>query len=207
MKRLLFTLLIATLLSGCAATTIKKDYNLNESSNKGLLVTSISYQGGYSGYAVYFSDANSDKFDYVEFGAGVSLIPIPPKGDFSHLNRKGEVFATELPAGEYHIWRWRVQSGYATLTPIHPMKVEFKIEPGKATYIGNFDFIQTSSLGLTVTGVDVNYTDQSEIDLDVLFKKFPNIKREQVIKGIKEGATYSGIGGSSQTSWNIPIFL
>lgn len=207
MKKILFILVATLLLSGCASTTVKQDYSLNESTDKGLLVTSISYQGGYSGYAVYFKNTKTNKLDYVEFGAGSTLIPIPPKGDFSHLNRKGEVFATELPAGEYHIWRWRVQSGYATLTPINPMKVEFKIEPGKATYLGNFDFIETSSLGFTITGVDVNYSDQSEVDLDILMKKLPNIKKEQIIKGIKEGAIYSGIGGSSQANWNIPIIL
>ncbi|KTF09778.1 hypothetical protein ATS76_11120 [Pseudoalteromonas sp. 10-33] len=143
----------------------------------------------------------------IQFGEGVALLPIPPKGDFSHLNRKGEVFAVELPAGKYRIWRWGVNSGYAHIKPVNPIAIEFKVEPGKATYLGNFDFVQTDSMGLTVTGVKVNYSDQSQVDLDIVSKKYPALDAKNIIKGVEDNANYQGIGGTDQTNWDIPIII
>lgn len=208
MKKLFSLALLSLVLTGCASTkTIKYDYALNQKSGNGVLISSVSYKGSYSGYSVYYHGMDNQIRGEIQFGEGVALIPIPPKGDFSHLNRKGEVFAVELPAGNYKVWRWGVHSGYAHIKPANPISIEFKVESGKATYLGNFDFIQTDSLGLTVTGVQVNYSDQSQIDLDIASKKHPNIKASSIVKGIEDNAKYQGIGGSDQTNWDIPVVI
>jgi hypothetical protein len=202
MNKLFSLILLSLVLTGCASTkTIKNDYVLNQKSGNGVLISSVSYKGSYS---IYYHGLNNEVRGKIQFGEDVALIPIPPKGDFSHLNRKGEVFAIELPSGNYKVWRWGVHSGYAHISPATPMSIEFKVEPGKATYLGNFEFIQTSSMGLTVTGVQVNYSYQSKIDLEVVSKKHPNIKVSSIIKGIEENARYQGIGGGDQTNWDIP---
>lgn len=208
MKNIFNFLLITLFLTGCAATKkIKSNYSLSPQTGKGVLISSISVKGSYSGYAVYFQGVDNDHKGYIEFGSGSALLPIFPKGDFSYLNRKGEVFAVELPAGKYKVWSWRVASGYASINPISPMSVEFELIAGKATYIGNFDFIQTDSFGLTVTGVKVNYSDQFKIDTEIIIKKYPNIDFSQIDKGIIDNAKYLGIGGDSNTNWDIPILI
>jgi hypothetical protein len=62
-------------------------------------------------------------------------------------------------------------------------------------------------MGLTVTGVQVNYNDQSQIDLDIVSKKHPNIKASSIVKGVEDNAKYQGIGGSDQTNWDIPVVI
>ncbi|WP_163936990.1 hypothetical protein [Paraferrimonas sp. SM1919] len=206
MNKFISLALLLLCLTGCASTkTIKESYSLNDKSGNGVLISSVSNRGGYSGYSVFYRGISNGISGNIKFGEGVALLPIPPKGDFSHLNRKGEVFAVELPAGNYKVWRWGVSSGHVFLKPIVPIAIEFKVEPGKATYIGNFDFIQTDSMGLTVTGVEVNYSDQSQIDLDIVSKKYPNLDAKSIIKGVKDDAVYLGLGGSNRTSWNIPL--
>ncbi|MBQ4810143.1 hypothetical protein J8M20_02300 [Pseudoalteromonas luteoviolacea] len=199
---------ICLLVVGCATTkSVKKGYQLNEATDKGVFVASISYQGGYSGYSIRFSASNGQSSGQIEFGKGMSLIPIPPKGDYSHIGRKGQLYVVELPAGDYTVFGWQVASGYATTKPQMPISINFKVQPGKATYIGNFDFVQTSGLGLTVTGVEVNYTEQSNIDLEVLKRRFPNINVSDVIMGIKPSFSMEGIGGENSTSWNMPMVI
>jgi hypothetical protein len=196
------------MLQACTTTkTIKNDYILNAETGNGVLATSISYQGSYSGYSIFYKNMETGTRGKVQFGEGVALIPIPPKGDFSHINRKGEVFAIELPEGTYRVWNWGVSSGYASISPMNPISVEFKIIPGKITYLGNFDFVQTDSMGLTVTGVEVNYSDQSKIDLDILLRKQPRIKVEDITFGIERNADYKDLGGGGRTNWDIPIVV
>lgn len=208
MNKIISLISLSLVLVGCASTkTIKGDYSLNHESGNGVLISSVSYRGSYSGYSVYYNGVENKVRGKIQFGEGMTLLPIPPKGDFSHLSRNGEVFAVELPAGNYKISRWGVDSGYAHIKPANPIAIEFKVEPGKATYLGNFDFLQTDSMGLTVTGVTVNYSDQSQIDLDVVSKKYPAIEAKDIIKGIKDNANYQGIGGTDKTKWDIPLFV
>lgn len=201
-------LALIVVLQGCTTTkTIKNNYILNAETGNGILATSISYRGSYSGYSIFYQNIESEVRGKVQFGEGVALIPIPPKGDFSHLNRKGEVFAIELPAGTYRVWNWGVSSGYARVRPMNPISVEFKVVPGKVTYLGNFDFVQTDSMGLTVTGVEVRYSEQSEIDLDILLRKHPRIRVEDITFGIERNADYNDLGGGGRTNWDIPIVV
>ena len=137
----------------------------------------------------------------------MALIPIPPKGDYSDYNSKGELFAIELKSGEYQINGWDVFSGYATISPLAPISIKLKIEPGKATYIGNFTFTQTGSLGLTVTGVSVTYSNKFARDKKVLAKKYPNINIENVILGVSPDTSINDLGGAGETSWDMPIVV
>ena len=208
MYKFYFFALCLLLLTACTSTpNIKSDYLLNANSSSGVMLASIEYVGKYSGYSVSFSDIPYSKNWHIQFGEGMALIPIPLKGDFSEYGSKGGLFAIELKEGEYQINSWKVFSGYATISPVSPISIKFKIEPGKATYIGNFTFTQTNSLGLTVTGVSVTYSSKFERDKDVLTKKYPYVLNENIILGVFPDTIIEGLGGSGETSWDLPIVV
>ena len=203
-----FLLILATILVGCSSTNnVAADYALDSNTKNGVLLTSIRYVGGYSGYAVSYSNNSSKERGTIQFGEGMMLIPIVPKGDYAAYEKKAELFAIELPEGEYQIDGWNVYSGYATISPIAPISIKFKVEAGKATYIGQFIFTETDSLGATITNVDVDYIDNYQEDSAVLKSKYPNISETSIIRGILEDAEINGIGGNGKTAWDIPIVV
>lgn len=205
-KTLLFGVLIL-ILSACAGPTasVKESYFLDSKSNNGLLVGSIKYRGLLSGYKVYFKGIKNNQSGYFEAGKGILLIPILPKSDFRNINGKLQV--TELPPGEYEISHWGVASGYAHLKPTQPFSIKFKIEPGKATYIGSFVFTVTKKMGLTVTGVSVDFQEMYSEDVEVLRQKYPNLAETDIYLGLESGFHENDIGGRSSTSWDMPPIL
>ncbi len=208
MSKFLLGTLCLILLTACKSTSnIKSDYRFSSNSSSGVMLASIEYVGGYSGYSVTLSDMPFTKSWKIQFGEGMALIPIPPQGDFSEYGSKGELFAIELQSGEYQINGWDVFSGYATISPLSPISIKFKIEPGKATYIGNFTFTQTDSLGFTVTGVSVTYSNKFVRDKDVLAKKYPYIVNENVMLGVSPDTLIEGLGQDGETSWDVPIVI
>jgi len=199
---------LAWLLSACASPTasVSKSYTLNSESENGLLVGSVKYRGLLSGYKVYFRGLNNNQSGYFEAGKGMMLIPIPPSSDFE--NAKGKLQVTELPAGEYIISQWGVTSGYANLSQTQPFTIKFKIESGKATYIGSFIFSVTNTMGLTVTGVRADFEDKYSEDIPVLRQKYPNLKDIPVFMGLEPQLVKKDIGGSSSTRWDMPpVFI
>ena len=198
-------LVLCISMGGCASSQmLGSDYALDSDSGNGILVASVSYRGGYSGYAVFYERLEGGARGMIEFGKGMAILPVIPRGDFSHLNRKGKVFAVELPAGSYHVERWRVHSGYAWIIPSEPFSLEFEISPGRVTYLGNFDFIQTASRGLTVTGVEVMHSDHSDVDMQIFLDQHPLIDEQEMIMGVEANKMTHGIGGAGVLQWHAP---
>jgi hypothetical protein len=201
-------ILIILLSVGCASPTasISKSYSLDTESDKGLLIGSVKYIGLLSGYKVYFRGIDNEQSGYFEAGKGIMLIPIPPSSDFDNI--KGKLQVTELPAGEYEITRWAVTSGYASLSQTQPFSVRFKVEAGKATYIGSFLFSVTDTFGLTVTGVRVDFENRYSEDIAVLNRKFPNLNETKVFMGLPKKLVKKDVGGASNTRWDMPpVFI
>lgn len=199
---------ITTILTACISPTasVDKSFSLDPNSQNGLLVGSVKYKGLLSGYKVYFRGLNNNQTGYFEAGKGMLLIPILPPSDFSNINGKLQV--TELPAGDYEISRWSVSSGYANLSKTQPFSIRFKIEPGKATYIGSFLFSVTETAGLTVTGVKVDFEDRYSEDITVLKGKYPNLSNIKIFMGLEPSASKQNIGGTNSTRWNmVPVFI
>ena len=196
------------ILSGCAIPTasVGKSYSLDSNSPNGVLVGSVKYRGHLSGYKVYFRGLNNNESGYFEAGKGVMLIPSPPKSDFRGLSGKLQV--TELPPGEYEISRWGVTSGYAHLSQTQPFSIKFKIEPGKATYIGSFMFSVTKTMGLTVTGVRVDFQEKYSEDVAVLRQKYPNLEQTDIYMGLERNFHKNDVGGQSSVYFDMPpVFI
>ncbi len=192
------------LFSGCASPTanVAENYAISSDSSNGLLVGSIEYRGPLSGYRVYYRGLYNDQRGYFEAGVGMMLIPIPPKSDFS--DKKGSLQVVELPPGKYEIANWAVQSGYANVGQTQPFSINFIIEPGKATYIGSFVFSATDRMGLTVTGVQVDFTESYESDSKVLRQRYPGLANTDIFMGVEPGYVKKDIGGNSSVYWDMP---
>ena len=183
--RLVWVLLLAWLLQACAVQpkNIARDFALSEASETGVVIGSITYTGGYSGYSVFFKAKEGEKDFKVQTGAGITLLPVWPEGDFGHIGLKGDLFAIELPAGDYSFHSWGVSSGLAHISPTAPFAIRFVVKPGQAIYIGNFNFDQTARMGLTVTGVSVSYSDQLARDLRLFRAKYDQVELDRINRG------------------------
>lgn len=205
MRKFLLLAALVCLLGACATPNIGKDYVLDEKSGKGVVVGSITYAGGYSGYRVSYRQMPNGPRGFFETGKGVVLIPYFPKGDFEDQELKGNLFVAELPPGEYEMFTWTISSGPATVTASVPFSVSFRVEPGKAVYLGNFEFTQTASFGLTVTGAALTYRESAERDMAVFRRKYPRLSEVPVSSSIERGAIYYQLGGEYRTTIVIPI--
>lgn len=206
--RALLAGLLACMLSACATPTasVSKSYSLESNSKNGVLVGSVKYRGPLSGYQVYYRGLDNNKSGYFEAGKGIMLVPIPPRSDFSNI--KGKLQVAELPPGEYEISRWSVTSGYAHLSQTQPFSIRFKIEPGKATYIGSFVFSVTDTMGLTVTGVRVDFQEMYSDDIAVLNIKYPNLNKTEVFMGLESNLVKKDVGGVSAARFDMPpVFI
>lgn len=96
-------LCVAFMISGCVSVqNVKNDFSLNSDSNKGLLLASITYSGSYSGYSMKFRKIGAEKFESIQIGSGTALLPPGMLDwDISRSGLRGNVFAIELPVGEY----------------------------------------------------------------------------------------------------------
>ncbi|WP_075187549.1 hypothetical protein [Teredinibacter haidensis] len=200
--------LIVLSLTACVSPTanISKSYSLDSNSQNGLLVGSVKYRGLLSGYRIYFRGIDNEQSGYFEAGVGIMLIPIPPSSDFKYT--KGNLQVAELPAGKYEISRWGVKSGYVSLSQTQPFAINFEIKPGKATYIGSFIFTVTSSIGLTVTGVKVDFEEKYSQDIAVLREKYPNLGSTEIFMGLEPEFTKNDVGGTSSARWEMPpVFI
>jgi hypothetical protein len=178
---------------------------LNATGNAGVVTGSITYAGSLSGYSVFYRALSGVKAGRLQTGEAVLLIPYIPKGDVSLLGTRGELFAVELVAGEYEFYSWSVGSGPANVRPTSPFSVRFIVTPGKVVYIGNFHFRQTSSMGLTVTGAQLDYFDRAERDLPLLKKKYPTLEAAGIEVGLERGAAYEQLGGPHATTIMIAV--
>ena len=198
----LFTFVI----QGCATPNIDRGYVLNSTAESGVVSGSITYQGGYSGYRVYYRSLKQDgESGFFQWGKSNVLIPYFPKGDFESLGIKGALFAAELSAGDYEIYQWSVGSGPAIVKPIEDFSIRFTVEPAKAVYLGNFNFVQTDSMGLTITGAEVSYADMSIRDLSVLQQKYPNFSKVPVKYAVPPSTNINRLGGNTKTKFYLMI--
>ena len=207
--RLVWALLLAWLLQGCALQpkNISSDFALSEASEAGVMIGSITYTGGYSGYSVFFKAKEGEQIFEVQTGAGITLLPVWPEGDFGDIGLKGDLFAIELPAGDYNFYSWGVSSGLAHINPTAPFTIRFVVKPGQAVYTGNFNFHQTARMGLTVTGVSVSYSDWLERDVGLFRARYDKVEIGRINRGIEEGLIQNALGGGGSTRFDPPVIF
>jgi hypothetical protein len=123
------------------------------------------------------------------------IFQVNPTGLFKKVSSDfpeifGQVFVLKLAAGEYEIRDWRYGTAVGTRRLINRGALKFKIEPGRAVYIGSLEpEISTgkSLAGQTIAAAQVTVQDRRERDLAVFRKKCPlfdpGLVHVQVIDG------------------------
>ena len=203
----LLLLLAVAVLSACATPDVGSDYKLRTNSNEGVVAGSVTYNGRFSGYGVLYHQLPSGVSGRFETGQAMLIIPYIPKGDFDDDELKGTVFASALPAGDYEIFAWHVGSGPVHVRSTAPFSIRFRVEPGKAVYLGNFHFTQTDSMGLTVTGAKLTYRDAAQRDLPMIKKKFPMFVDESIAYAAPPGINQDNLGEQFRTQIDLPVFI
>lgn len=92
----------------------------------------------------------------------------------------GRVAALRLPAGDYEVYDWKLvvpnQYGGDGFSPKRAMGYRFRIEAGRATYLGNVDLRMTERDTYKIT-----VENKATRDLALLAKKLPSIRAEDII--------------------------
>ncbi len=208
-SRILLLVWMTFILAACTSVeSIPNNFVLNPLSDKGILVSSVTYHGTYSGYSILFRRIDDNQFKELTIGTGTAFLP-PGMLDWDIKQRglRGNVFAVELPAGDYEFFSWRVASGYSHVRPQNDFSIPFSITPGNAVYLGNFKFERKSGLGGTIIAVDVQYRDESNRDIGILQKKYNGIESSTVTTAIESNTLTHGLGGASSAIITIPIIV
>ena len=200
----------ALLLAACATPNIPADYSLDKAVKSGVAAGSITYEGGHASYRLHIVSKTSDTDYLVEHGSAQTLnLKLAFKGEAINpaLQKRGSTFAVELPAGGYIIKSWHISQGAANVTSTAPTGIEFEVEAGKAIYLGNFHFKETSRLGRAVTGSQLTLSDQSTRDLPAVRSAFPNLASTPFSQSLATGTVIEHVGGESNGQIAIPIFI
>ena len=189
---LLATLVLLLVISGCATTTKYPEMFDYKNSQNGIMYGTVTYEGAYSGYRVFYKGEGENNKGWVQTGEGVSWTF--PEGFLHRYGIEGDVFAVELAPGKYTFYFWSVASGLSLIGATSKFDIEIEVLPETLSYAGNFNFVQTMSKGLTVTGVDVNYSDFFDRDTKYLLQKYSNFEGIAISKQIQDGYFVKNLG-------------
>ncbi len=89
-----------------------------------------------------------------------------------------------------------------------PFSIKFKIEAGKATYIGSFMFTVTDKTINVPSGIKVDFVDTFDEDIKVLRRLYPNLAMTDIYMGIEPGSKKENVGGASNFRIDsMPVFM
>ena len=174
---------------GCGTLNVSRNYLLNEKSNAGIVVVSMTQSEDQFHYLWYHyrSIDNSIKGRIPGTHTELSNDWRIEKGN-PNKNFIGRIGIIELPAGEYEFYEW---TGWISKSPmrwiISPTKLfsyKFKVIPGKALYIGNIDMRlnkENHILYIEIKRACLRIIDSRNRDLELIFNRYNNIKPENVI--------------------------
>jgi hypothetical protein len=199
-----FSVLLPLLTLGlvsCAGTP--SDFRFDPAKNTGLVVGSISYEGGLGRYVLIAKEKTTGAV--VNFNFGCSLVPCFTPSDDERYSKselpkqRGGGFAVEVPTGEYQIVAWQVVQGAKRSTSTSPIDISLTVEKGKASYVGNLHF--------DAHWEDITLRDKSQRDLPLLRAQFPVLGATPLAYSIAPGTSIKNLGGNYQSRRQLPVFI
>jgi hypothetical protein len=184
-RRLLLLILVG--LASCAAP--KRDLIFSAGGGTGLLVGSLTFDGAAGEYQVLLSHSPGFPPILLTTGDKLSLIPVALKN--SALGATGDIFARDLSPGRYTLTGWRILQDVRTASSTTRSNIEFLVEPGKVTYLGNLHMSSDWKLSLH---------DKTERDMTVVHAVYPQLKAAAMVTAFPAGTVITGIGGENYTT-------
>ena len=165
MHRALRSICAALLLvsaAACVTFNIPAEYALSPASGKGLAVFSLTANDRPGNFTVSYRGVGGEPKGMVNLQT--------LRNPLDWRDPRGRLVVIEMAAGSYEFYDW---AGLQTQS-VDKFSVPFRIEPGKATYLGNVHFdVYSGIYGLRVS-------DRSSRDLPVLFARYPNLQKDAV---------------------------
>jgi hypothetical protein len=205
MLRLFLRLLPLVFLASCA--NVASDFKFDPNKTNGLVVGSISFESSLGRYFLIAQSTTTAQT--VQFAFGCTLFPCIVESSDDPKFSKGETpkqrgggFAIEVPEGTYRIVSWRVARGYIVSRSANPINIEFTVERGKASYIGNLHFDEDWE--------DVSLRDKSSRDLPLLREQYPILRSTELAFTMAPERTVGHLGGDYRTGMEgnpVPIYV
>ena len=187
-RKIAFVVISLLFLAGCGTTNVRNDYALSQQSQKGLVIGSLTQSkssNGHHGFSAAISAINlvyrnTETDETGQIGIDSALLGPLYSGDFS--NAKGELFAIELPPGDYAFEKWHaLQGSYTSVYSNLPYPIKFSVYKSRAVYIGNLNLeiiFGRNIIGIgIVSGGLVTVNDSRARDIPLLQTRYPNSNR------------------------------
>lgn len=183
-------LAVAAFLLAACTTNVSRDYRLDPQKAEGLVVGSISYESGIGRFVLEAKGRGASKRYDMQFGCPVwPCMGSDNDADFSRdqaPKQRGGGFAVAMPEGDYIIVGWRVEQGQMVSRSTQAIGIPFRVESGKALYLGNLHF--------DAHWEDVRLRDRADHDLPLLQARFPALAAAPVSSTITPGVSIE-LGG------------
>ncbi len=210
-KRVLLVL-FTLLLTGCAASSVQRDYSFSSKPDEGVVIVSVSFDqsGSRNFQGIFYMDQGTDGLG--PFGIQLRTLRENPLMRFGSefKDSYGQVLALALPAGKHMINTWRFShTPLYTIRPINkPAPLEFQVVAGTVQYLGNLHFsLEKSKILFGLSVVSDAYPevrDQRVRDIAMIEKKYPQFKDQISMQLLPQGPWFSN--GGTQTE-NQPIII
>jgi hypothetical protein len=203
MKKMFACAWMALLLTACASTGISESQK--PSPDKGVVFASVLFSGTYSENSILIRPVGDARVIRIGLGEPSILIPVLPKGDFADIGydkmgKKGAVLAEELPPGDYEVFDWRVKTSSRTIASLRQFSIPFKVEAGKAVYLGSYSFTHR---GYMIGDVKVVAEDLLARDAAIFDGKFQGYK-DMEKKNFAPAEVQTGLGKGAAFGRDMP---
>jgi hypothetical protein len=206
MKIMFIVLVLTVTLGGCATPNISNDFDVSQAERSGVVSGTITYQGVYGGYTIHVSSIDGKSRYRLAHGTSQIINPLDAFVDEAIdplLGKMGSAFVVEMPAGEYRIYGWQIGVGAMDVYSSSAIDIRFKVEPKKAIYLGNFDFVVTETFMNNPSRAQVTLSDQYERDLEVIRNTAPSLTDVQVTRAFEGPMDNNQIGGQGNAKLTI----
>jgi hypothetical protein len=199
MKKIYFLLPLFAVILGCSSASDKAPESFSSSSEKGLAIGTITFEGDVPRndiYRFFYNPVTTDKKVIKQNKGKIQILGRIDKkraysGDFN--NSKSYLFVIEREPGNYAFTDYNVlnQIGPTGAVSFSPkFSIPFEIKKGEIAYIGEVTYIENAEKG-TPKIIVANYMER---DLTEFKKKFPKIPWNLTVdKTVKSGDTGGGM--------------
>lgn len=187
----------------CACANVPKDFSFDDRKQTGLVVGSVTYESGLGRYYLKVLSKETGRATLLGFGCPVwpCLHPADDKA-FSEgepTSQRGGGYAAALPQGVYRIVGWEVARGSLRSRPDEEVSIEFVVEAGHTSYLGNLHFDPDWER--------VQLRDRADRDLKALADTYPVVRDAPLAYRIADGVVLDHFGTTYATRLNGPIFI